>query len=278
MRSKVYIPIWLAITVATSCAAWGQGGRGRGAAAQQAAQQAVPPPAAAPATQAGRGGGRGAAEPAPVGDFFTYDPTATNVPSIPDSPPAETHQKISLGGDSLAYTARAGYLALHNATTGQSEAHLFYTSYSKDGVSDASARPLLFFFGGAPGVSAAWQEFGGFGPKRMKWAGDGTPGDPPYSWADNPGTLLGQADLVFVNPVGTAFSRPDQPSHGATFWNTAGDVASLAEFVRSFLNSNNRRKSPSSWRARISARAACPVSPPTSMSTRSRCAAWCCSP
>jgi carboxypeptidase C (cathepsin A) len=156
----------------------------------------------------------------------------------------ETHQKIAMGGGSLAYTARAGYLALHNATTGQSEAHLFYTSYSKDGVSDASTRPLLFFFGGAPGVSAAWQEFGGFGPKRMKWAADGTAGDAPYTWTDNPGTLLGQADLVFVNPVGTAFSRPDQPSHGATFWTTAGDVASLAEFVRSFLNTSNRRNSP----------------------------------
>jgi carboxypeptidase C (cathepsin A) len=47
-----------------------------------------------------------------------------------------------------------------------------------------------------------------------------------------------------VNPVGTGFSRPDQPSHGALFWNTAGDVASLAEFVRSFLNAANRRNSP----------------------------------
>ncbi len=245
MRSKRYVPILLAITVATSCIAWGQGGRGRGgAAAQQAAQQAAPA-ANTPAAPAGRGGGRGTAtEAAGAGDFFNYDPTASSVPPIPDSPPTETHQKIAMGGDSLAYTARAGYMALHNATSGQSEAHLFYTSYSKDGVSDASVRPLLFFFGGAPGVSAAWQEFGGFGPKRMKWASDGTSGDPPYGWTDNPGTLLGQADLVFVNPVGTAFSRPDQPSHGAVFWTTAGDVASLAEFVRSYLNTNNRRNSP----------------------------------
>lgn len=241
MRSRRYRIILLAMTVATSCVAWGQGGgRGRAAAA---AQQTAPPanPSAAPPERSGRGG---AAETTRTGDFFNYDPTATSVSAIPDSPPAETHQKIPVGGDSLAYTARAGYMPLHNATTGQSEAHLFYTCYFKDGVSDTSARPLLFFFGGAPGVSAAWQEFGGFGPKRMKWAGDGTSGDPPYGWVDNPGTLLGQADLVFVNPIGTAFSRPDQPSHGAAFWNTAGDVASLAEFVRSFLISNNRRNSP----------------------------------
>jgi carboxypeptidase C (cathepsin A) len=78
----------------------------------------------------------------------------------------------------------------------------------------------------------------------MKWMNDGTAGLPPYGWADNPNTLLGQADLVFVNPVGTAFSRPDQPGRGPNFWNTAADVASLGEFVRSFLNTNNRRNSP----------------------------------
>jgi carboxypeptidase C (cathepsin A) len=234
----------LAITVATSSIAWGQGGgRGRGAAAAAAAAQQAAPPAIAAAAPAGRGGRGGAAEAA-TSDLFNFDPTASTEAPIPDSPPTETQQKIAVNGNALAYTARAGYLALHNATTGQSEAHVFYTAYFKDGVSDASLRPLLFFFGGGPGVSAAWQEFGGFGPKRMKWASDGTAGDPPYGWVDNPGTLLGQADLVFANPVGTAFSRPDQPSHGAAFWTTAGDVASMAEFVRSFLNTSNRRNSP----------------------------------
>lgn len=242
MRSRRYGRILLAITVSAWCVAWGQGGTGRAGRAAAAAQQAAPP-ASAPTAPAGRGG-RGGGEATGAGDFFTYDATASIAPSIPDSPPTETHQKIAVDGDSLAYTARAGYLPLHNATTGQSEAHLFYTSYFKDGVSDASARPLFFFLGGGPGVSAAWQEFGGFGPKRMRWSSDGTAGEPPYGWVDNPGTLLTQADLVFVNPVGTAFSRPDQPSRGAAFWNTAGDVASLAEFVRSFLNSVNRRNSP----------------------------------
>jgi len=235
MQSKKYVPVWLALAVATSPIAWSQGGgRGRGAAAAQPAPAQNPP-----AAQAGRGGGRGGAAPAPS-DFFTYDATAATAPSIPDGPPAETHQKSG----NLAYTARAGYLDLHNATTGQSEAHLFYTSYFKEGGSDAAARPLLFFFGGAPGVSAAWQEFGGFGPKRMKWAADGSPGDPPYQWTDNSGTLLGEADLVFVNPVGTAYSRPDQPSHGPAFWSTNGDIASLAEFVRNFLTATSRRNSP----------------------------------
>lgn len=225
----------LAIMLGISCTAWGQGGSGRAGRAAAAQQPGAP---ANPPGRGGRGGDGGAAN-----EFYNYDTTAGLAP-IPDSQPTETHQKITLNGEALAYTARAGYMPLRNATTGNSEAHLFYTCYAKDGVSDASARPVLFFLGGAPGVAASWQEFGGLGPKRMRWTNDGAAGMPPYGWVDNPNTLLGEADLVFVNPVGTAFSRPDQPGHGPSFWNTAADVASLGEFVRGFINTYNRRNSP----------------------------------
>lgn len=195
----------------------------------------------APAGQA-RGGRGGAPEPA--GDFFDFEAGAQNSAPVPDGPPTESHQKITAGGQALAYTARAGYLALRSATSGQSQAHLFFTYYAKDGVSDASSRPLMFVVGGAPGVSAAWQEFGGLGPKKIALASDGTAGLPPYRWIDNPDTPLDAADLVFVNPVGTAYSRPDAPSLGPEFWNTRGDSAALAEFVRTFLNTYDRWNSP----------------------------------
>jgi len=244
--------ILLVITLGMPFAAWAQGGRaGRAAAAQQGAAPATAAgaPAAAAGTPggaaaAGRGGRGGGGAVASTSEFYNYDTTAGSGAPIPDSQPTETHQKITLNGEALAYTARVGYIALRNATTGNSEAHVFYTCYAKDGVSDSSVRPVLFFMGGAPGVAATWQEFGGLGPKRMKWSNDGSAGMPPYGWVDNPHTLLGEADLVFVNPVGTAFSRPDQPSRGPTFWNTAADIASLGEFVRSFINTNNRRNSP----------------------------------
>ena len=80
-------------------------------------------------------------------EFFNFDSTAVAGPAIPDAPPAETHQKITVNGEALAYTARAGYLPLRNATTGQSEAHLFYTCYTKDGVTDAPVRPRIVFPG-----------------------------------------------------------------------------------------------------------------------------------
>lgn len=229
-------------------------GRGRGAAAAAAAQQNGAPPAtqgappaapgATPQAQ-GRGARGGGFNAAPAtSEFFDFETSAASEAAIPDGPPAETHQKISVNGEALGYTTRAGYMPLRNATTGQSEAHIFYTSYTKDGVSDASSRPVMMFFGGAPGVAAAWQEFGGLGPKRMKWAADGSAGMAPYVWTDNPNTILGSADLVFVNPVGTAYSRPDQPSRAATFWSTNADTASLAAFVRGYLASQNRRNSP----------------------------------
>jgi carboxypeptidase C (cathepsin A) len=231
----------LAIALGLASIAWGQGGNGR------AGRAGAAQPAGAPASAAGRGGGVGggaASGGGGAGEFYNFDTTAGSIPPIPDAPPAETHQKITANGEALAYTARAGYMPLRNATTGQSEAHVFYTSYAKDGITGGAARPVLFFLGGAPGVAASWQEFGGLGPKRMKWMNDGTAGLPPYGWVDNPNTLLGEADLVFVNPVGTAFSRPDQPGHGPNFWTTAADIASLGEFVRSFINTNNRRNSP----------------------------------
>ena len=226
------------ITLGLAFSAWGQGGSGRGAATQGTAAQGA---ATQQAGAAGRGGGRGGG--GAVG-FYNYDASASSGMAIADAPPAETRQKITVNGEALTYTARAGYMPLRNATTGQSAAHLFFTYYARDGAGDASARPVMFFLGGAPGVAASWQEFGGLGPKRMKWAGDGTAGPAPYGWVDNPNTLLGQADLVFVNPVGTAYSRPDQPGRGPDFWTTATDIASLGEFVRSFVNAYDRRNSP----------------------------------
>ena len=238
--------IVLGILLGLSVCAWGQGGRaGRNAGQstrQPAAEQQAPAAQQQAPTAAGRGGGRGAAAAAgSSNELYNYDPNASTSGFV-DVPAVETHQKIALNGETVAYTARAGYMPLRNATSGQTEAHMFFTSYSKD--NGGIGRPMTFFMGGAPGVSASWQEFGGLGPRRMKWAADGGAGMPPYGWADNPHTLLAATDLVFVNPVGTAFSRPETPSHGPSFWNTTGDVASMGEFVRHFLAAQNRRNSP----------------------------------
>ena len=107
----------MAISLGVPSIAWAQGGRA-GRAAAAAAQQTTPP-AGAPANSGGRGG---------AVEFYSYDTTANAAPQIPDAAPAESHQKITVNGETLAYTARAGYMPLRNATTGQAEAHIFYTS------------------------------------------------------------------------------------------------------------------------------------------------------
>ena len=148
--------VLLVMMLGISLAAWGQGGgrAGRAAGAQQAGapQTAAPqvPAQQAPAPQAGAAGrgGRGGGGAGPsTSQFYDYDPAAVVALSIPDAPPTETHQKITVNGEALAYTARVGYLPLRNATTGQSEAHLFYTWYAKDGVTDSSGAPSAVFPG-----------------------------------------------------------------------------------------------------------------------------------
>ena len=227
----------LLILVAAAEGMEAQGGR-------QASGQPAPTAAGPQAGGAGRGGGRGAAGGGAGADgLYAFDPTASSMATLPDGPPVETHQKVTLDGVAVTYTARAGFIGLRNATTGQVAARLFVTSYTKDGAS-GPRRPVAAFVGGAPGFAAAWQELGGFGPKRFKLAADGTAGAPPYEWVDNAETLLGQADLVFVNPVGTSFSRPDTPGRGPEFWSTAGDVASASEAIRTWLVQNDRQQSP----------------------------------
>src|SRR5437763_8747505 len=119
---------WM-VVFGISSIAWGQGGRaGRAAAQQQSGAPANPGRGDAPAGGTASGGAL---------EFFNYDTSAGVGIAVPDGQPIETHQKITVNGDALAYTARAGYMPLRNATTGQAEAHLFYTCYAKDGVSDA---------------------------------------------------------------------------------------------------------------------------------------------
>ncbi|MGH9394541.1 MAG: S10 family serine carboxypeptidase-like protein, partial [Terriglobales bacterium] len=171
-----------------------------------------------------------------------FSATAANAAAIRNSAPVETQQQITVNGQAIAYTARAGYMAINNATSGEPEAHLFYSYYARNG--GAGDRPLAFLFGGGPGEAASWLELGGFGPKRLELQADGSAGLPPYRWSDNPQTLLADADLVFVNPVGTGFSRAASPALNAKFATALYDAASLGEFVRSFLGQYERWNSP----------------------------------
>jgi carboxypeptidase C (cathepsin A) len=193
------------------------------------------PPQGAP------GGGRGGAQPpaGPVGDFFRFDPTQTEGAPVKAGEPIVTRHQITVHGETIAYTAHAGFMPIKNATTGAVLGHLFYTYYAKDGANPAE-RPVTFCFNGGPGSGTIWLHMGAFGPKRVKLEPDGTTPAPPITYEDNPDTLLDVTDLVFIDAMGTGWSRPTKPTDGPLFWGVQNDIAAFGEFVRSFLNQYDR--------------------------------------
>ena len=158
--------------------------------------------------------------------------------------PITTHHQITLQKEIIGYTANVGFMPIHNATSGVTEGHLFYIYYAKDGVTDKSRRPVWFLFNGGPGAATIWLHMGAFGPKVVKLNSDGMGLPPPYTYVDNPNCLLDTGDLVFIDAMGTGFSRPDRPTWGPNFGGVENDLAAFGEFIRSFLNQYNRWGSP----------------------------------
>ncbi len=156
--------------------------------AQQAPQQRPPnvPPAAQPA-----------ATPAPA--------------PVPDEPPVVTKHEIRLDERTIKYTVTTGMMPIKNQASGETEARMFFMAYTLDGVSDPSKRPLMLSFNGGPGSSSVWLHLGALGPKRVKMQDDGMMPAPPYQLVTNDHTWLDLTDLVFIDPVGTGYSRATRP-------------------------------------------------------------------
>lgn len=153
--------------------------------------------------------------------------------------PVVTNHRL---GD-IEYTATVGMLPLKDEF-GETEAGIFYMAYSKVGDHKPEDRPLMFSFNGGPGSASVWLHLGAVGPKRVKMLPDGNLPAPPYELVDNPESWLEHADLVFIDPVGTGYSRPAKKDGGKKFWNLDGDVESIGEFIRLYLTRTNRWTSP----------------------------------
>ena len=160
----------------------------------------------------------------------------------------KTRHTIAIDGAQLAYTATAGTLR-GRLEKSDAEAAVFYVSYDKDGE-DLATRPITFVFNGGPGSSAAWLHVGGLGPRRLALGEHGAILEPPARLVDNAETWLRFTDLVFVDPVGTGFSRAvgkgeaSAGGDGRPFWGIKSDLRSLAEFIRLYLTRNDRWASP----------------------------------
>lgn len=196
----------------------GGGGQGRG---NFQNQQPQPTPSA----NQGQGGAQQRPQTAPT----------------PEEPPVVTKHSITVGGKTISYTAIAGMMPIKNRE-GEVEARMFFTSYSLDG--GGPSRPLTFSFNGGPGSASVWLHMGAIGPKRVKMNADGSMPAPPFQLVDNEGTWLTKSDLVFIDPVGTGYSRAARPELGQRFFGLQGDIESVGEFIRMYLTRYERWTSP----------------------------------
>jgi carboxypeptidase C (cathepsin A) len=154
--------------------------------------------------------------------------------------PISTQHEIRIGGTRLAYTATFAEIPLTN-DRGKPQATISSTSYVLEHVRDRSQRPVLFLFNGGPGASSSPLHFSAFGPRRLTDERDAAG---LRKLADNPQTLLDLADLVFVDPVGTGFSRERPDARSGAYWSVESDAASVLRLIRKWLVDNGRNDSP----------------------------------
>ena len=172
--------------------------------------------------------------------------TPSPAPSTETPLPADvvTTHSVKLAGGELAYTATAGALQLSNEK-GERTAEIFFVAYTKNGAAPGS-RPLTFAFNGGPGAGSAYLHVGAIGPRVLDY---GAGREPPFTSGriiDNPDTWLDETDLVFIDPVGTGYSRskltPEETRKD--FWGVKQDLDSLGQIMRLALAHLERFASP----------------------------------
>ncbi|HPW17555.1 MAG TPA: peptidase S10 [Candidatus Aminicenantes bacterium] len=169
-------------------------------------------------------------------------PVPSGPPGVIAESPVVTRHTITIGGKPLSYTAACGMMPIRE--NGKLMAHIFYIAYAKDGVKDREARPILFSFNGGPGSASLWMHLGFTGPRIVVFEEEGWIPKPPFRLADNEHTILDAADIVYIDPVGTGYSRmmPGEDAH--KYHGVIEDIQSIGEFVRMYLHRNGRWNSP----------------------------------
>jgi len=171
-------------------------------------------------------------------------PDAAASAPIPEPTRFTTTHSGRFGGREVRYRATAGETYLRD-DAGEPTASVFSFAYTEEGVTDPARRPVTFVWNGGPGSSSVWLHMGTFGPRRVDVPSDATAaGAPPFPIRDNPDTVLDLTDLVFVDPVGTGYSRPLGTHEGKEFWGLSEDAASVAAFIRTWITENGRWASP----------------------------------
>jgi len=178
-------------------------------------------------------------DPSKTSENLTKKKAAT---PIPEPKLSTTHHFIEINGKKLSYTATTGSIQLKDDTE-KVRASMFFAAYTKDNGEDKSTRPITFAFNGGPGASSIFLHLGALGPKRAL-LGDKNALPPPYKLEPNEYTWLVFTDLVFIDPVGTGYSRAASGVEAKEFYGVKGDIQSVGEFIRIYLTRYQRWLSP----------------------------------
>lgn len=180
--------------------------------------------------------------------LFAADPaTLESAPSPkPEPEPAPrlfiSEHEIEIDGKRLRYTATAGTLVMRDAED-KVTAEFGYTGYVRQG-GDPSDRPIMFAWNGGPGSASMWLHMGVLGPQRTLVDDLAINGKGPFRRVENEYSILDQADLVMIDPVGTGYSRAAGEAEGADFWGVDNDIRSVSDFIVRYLDDNGRWSSP----------------------------------
>lgn len=162
---------------------------------------------------------------------------------IPVQSAVVTQHEVTIKGKKVPYKATAGTQPVWD-NDGKPVATLFYTYYERTDVSDKDRRPLVISFNGGPGSASVWMHLAYTGPKILKIDDEGYPIQ-PYGVKDNPHSILDVADIVFVNPVNTGYSRiVDPEADRRQFFGVNQDIRYLSEWINTFVTRANRWNSP----------------------------------
>jgi len=154
-----------------------------------------------------------------------------------------TNHQVSIKGQKVAYSAQTGTQPVWDED-GKPIAAVHYTYYKRTDISNTDRRPLVISFNGGPGSASVWMHLAYTGPKILKIDEEGFPIQ-PYGVKDNPHSILDVADIVYVNPVNTGYSRIlDPETKKEKFFGVNQDIEYLAEWLNTFVTRVNRWNSP----------------------------------
>ncbi len=160
-----------------------------------------------------------------------------------DETSSVTSHSVQTRSGALSYKATAGTLTIRD-DDGKPVASLFYVAYTADAKGGPSHRPVTFLYNGGPGSSSIWLHMGSLGPMRVKTGTAEPMGSAPFSFGANEDTLLDKTDLVFIDAIGTGYSRPLGKTEAKSFWGVDQDADAFAKGISRYISLNGRTNSP----------------------------------